>query len=556
MDMFCYQCEQTSKGTGCTTFGICGKDADTAALQDLVLQLAKEISFYTFKLGQHNVIFEDTNFITIDALFTTVTNVNFDPKRLEKLISEQIDLLSQVKAAYVHHCQEKGESPEHPAMTANVAPTDTLKALITIGLETTITNRNSTQGGDITGLHEMITYGLKGMAAYYYHAIMLEYSSKSLYIFFHKALAFLATHPSDIDALLAMALEVGEQNLEVMALLDQANTESYDHPVPTEVRLHPKAGKCILVSGHDLKDLEVLLEQTKDTGINIYTHGEMLPAHGYPKLKKYPHLVGNFGGAWMDQQKEFKNFPGPILMTTNCIQKPRPEYTERIFTCGLVAWPEIPHISDHDFSSIIASARIEPGFTEDGPDDTVTVGFGHNAVLNVAEPIIDAVKTGALKHFFLVGGCDGHGSPRKYFTEFANAVPDDCVILTLGCGKYRFYKDNFGDIGGIPRLLDMGQCNDAYSAIKVAVALADAFDTDVNGLPLSMVLSWFEQKAVCILLTLLHLGVEDIRIGPNLPAFITPNILNVLQKLFKLKLVTNAQDDLNTILNLDTTAVA
>jgi hydroxylamine reductase len=333
-----------------------------------------------------------------------------------------------------------------------------------------------------------------------------------------------------------------------MELLDQAHTSAFGHPVPTPVRVEPVKGKCILVSGHDLKDLELLLQQTEGKGINIYTHGEMLPAHGYPGLKQYPHLVGNYGGAWQDQKDEFARFPGAILMTTNCIQEPAESYQRQIFTTGLVAWPGVQHVANGNFAPVIEAALAAPGFTADGPDQTILVGFGHNAVLDVADQVVDAVKSGAIKHFFLVGGCDGARSGRDYYTEFAEAVPSDCVILTLACGKYRFNKLDFGTIGGIPRLLDIGQCNDAYSAIQIAVALSEAFDCGVNDLPLSMVLSWYEQKAVAILLTLLHLGIRNIRLGPTLPAFVTPSVLQVLVDKFNLMPIQTVEADLGAIL--------
>ena len=343
-------------------------------------------------------------------------------------------------------------------------------------------------------------------------------------------------------------MKCGEMNLKVMELLDAANTSAYGHPVPTRVRVEPVKGKAILVSGHDLKDLEELLKQTEDKGINVYTHGEMLPAHGYPGLKKYPHLVGNYGGAWQDQAKEFDEFPGAILMTTNCIQKPRKTYKERIFTSGLAGWPGVRHISDRNFSPVIDAALSAEGFPEDCPEKYITVGFARNAVIGVADKVIDAVKSGAIRHFFLIGGCDGAKTGRSYYTDFARAVPENCVILTLACGKYRFNKLEFGDIGGIPRLLDVGQCNDAYSAIKIALALAEAFGVGVNDLPLSLILSWYEQKAVAILLTLLHLGIKNIRLGPSLPAFITPAVLSVLVDKFQIKPITTPKEDLDDIL--------
>lgn len=349
------------------------------------------------------------------------------------------------------------------------------------------------------------------------------------------------------DELLAQALKTGEINFKVMELLDRANTSTYGHPEPTKVRITPVKGKAILVSGHDLRDLEELLKQTEGKGINVYTHGEMLPCNAYPALKKYAHLVGNYGGAWQDQQKEFKEFPGSILMTTNCIQNPK-DYSGRIFTTGLVAWPNVKHVHRSDFSAVIESALAQEGFVEDGEEKFITIGFGRKSVLSVAPTVVNAVKAGQIKHFFLIGGCDGAKSGRNYYTEFAQKVPQDCIVLTLACGKYRFNKLEFGDIGGIPRLLDVGQCNDAYSAIKIALALADAFETDVNSLPLSMILSWYEQKAVAILLTLLYLGIKNIRLGPSLPAFISPNVLNILVEKYNIKPISTPDEDLKAIL--------
>ena len=370
-----------------------------------------------------------------------------------------------------------------------------------------------------------------------------------MYAFFHESLDYLTRDDPSFDNLVERCLRCGEVNLKVMGLLDAANTGAYGNPVPTPVRVTPLQGKAIVVSGHDLKDLEELLKQTEGKRINVYTHGEMLPAHGYPGLKKYKHLVGNYGGAWQNQQREFDEFPGAILMTTNCIQKPRDTYKARIFTSGLVAWPGVRHISDRNFTPVIEAAQAAEGFSDDEAEKTILVGFGHNAVMSIADKIVDAVKSGAIRHFFLVGGCDGAKPGRNYYTEFARAVPKDCVILTLACGKYRFNKMEFGDIGGIPRLLDAGQCNDSYSAIQIALALAKAFDTDVNGLPLSLILSWYEQKAVCILLTLLHLRIRNIRLGPTLPAFVTPNVLKVLVDNFNVMPITTPEADLAAILD-------
>jgi hydroxylamine reductase len=393
-------------------------------------------------------------------------------------------------------------------------------------------------------------YGLKGTAAYADHARVLGQEDPGVYATFHEALDFLAKPNPTVDELLGWALKVGELNLRVMQLLDAANTGTYGHPEPTRVRVTPIKGKAIVVSGHDLKDLELLLKQTEGKGINVYTHGEMLPCLAYPSLKKYKHLVGNYGGAWQDQKKEFDAFPGAVLMTTNCIQKPAETYKARIFTSGLVAWPGVTHIAaEKDFTPVIEAALAAPGFAEDvEPAKFITVGFGRNAVLSVADKVIEAVKAGKIKHFFLVGGCDGAKAGRNYYTEFAQKVPSDCVVLTLACGKYRFNKLEFGDIGGIPRLLDIGQCNDAYSAIQIAVALAGAFNCGVNDLPLSMVLSWYEQKAVAILLTLLHLGIKNIRLGPSLPAFVTPPVLNVLVEKFNIAPISTPDADLKAIL--------
>jgi hydroxylamine reductase len=394
----------------------------------------------------------------------------------------------------------------------------------------------------------LITYGIKGVVAYAQHAKHLGGADLAAYATIHEILDFLTWPSPTVDQLLTMALRTGELNYRVMELLDKVNTESLGHPEPTRVRVHPRKGKAIVVSGHDLADLHALLQQTDGLGIQVYTHGEMLPAHGYPKLKAYKHLAGNYGGAWQDQAQEFAEFPGPIVMTSNCIQEPR-GYKERIFTTGPTAWPGVQHIVNHDFAPVIAAALSASGFEQDGPDDEIMVGFGHQAVLSVAGKVVDAVKAGAIRHFFLVGGCDGARPGRNYYTEFAQAVPNDCLILTLACGKFRFNKLDFGEIGGLPRLLDIGQCNDAYSALQIAGALANAFGCSVNDLPLSLVLSWYEQKAVAILLTLLHLGIRNIRIGPTLPAFITPAVLGVLQEKFNLMAITTPQEDLAAILH-------
>jgi len=547
--MFCYQCEQTKDGSGCTKIGVCGKDDTTAKLQDLLIHATKGIAMYAHRAARLGARDRDVDIGVIEGLFATVTNVDFDPDRLVGHLRAAAALRDKAWAMYEEACRKAGQTPEDLAGPAAWQPAADLDGLIAQGDEVGIVQRRTALGEDVAGLQELILYGLKGAAAYADHAQILGHEDPGIYATFHEALDFLTRENPTSDALLEWALKAGELNLRVMQLLDEANTDTYGHPEPTEVRITPVKGKAICVSGHDLKDIEELLKQTEDKGINVYTHGEMLPAHGYPGLKKYKHLVGNYGGAWQDQKKEFDAFPGAVLMTTNCIQKPRESYQGRIFTSGLVAWPGVEHIGpERDFTPVIEAALAADGFAEDGPEEKILVGFGHNAVLGVADKVIEAVKAGAIRHFFLVGGCDGAKPGRNYYTEFAQKVPDDCVILTLACGKYRFNKLPFGDIGGIPRLLDIGQCNDAYSAIQIAVALAGAFECGVNDLPLSLIISWYEQKAVAILLTLLHLGIKNIRLGPTLPAFITPAVLGVLVEKFGIAPITTPEKDLAAIL--------
>jgi hydroxylamine reductase len=486
---------------------------------------------------------------TIESLFTTLTNVNFDPADIEARIRKAADLKNKLRREYLDACTKAGTQPEQLTGPAAWEPEGDIQEIVQKYTQSPmVQQRIESLGADVAGLQELLTYGLKGLAAYADHAQILGQEDDGVYDYFYEALDFLATNPTDIGQLLGMNLKCGEVNLTVMGLLDTANTGTYGQPEPTQVRVTVKKGKAILVSGHDLKDLAQLLEQTKDKNINVYTHGEMLPANAYPGLKKYPHLIGNYGSAWQNQRVEFDAFPGAILMTTNCLQRPQESYKNRIFTSGVVGWPNVEHLEHGNFAPLIQAALEAPGFAEDEPEKTITIGFGHNAVMSVADKVIEAVKSGAIKHFFLVGGCDGAKPGRNYYTEFAQKVPQDCVIMTLACGKYRFNKLDFGNIGGIPRLLDIGQCNDAYSAIQIAVALANAFKTDVNSLPLSMILSWFEQKAVVILLTLLHLGIKNIRIGPSLPAFVAPPILNVLVEKFGLKPITTPEEDLKAIL--------
>jgi len=551
MSMFCYQCEQTAKGTGCTAQGVCGKDPQTSALQDLLLFAVKDISRYVHRAYQLGARDSDIDAFTMEALFSTLTNVNFDPQRFQEFLKQAAIVKEKAKNLYNKAAKNAAKTPE--TLTCPIAwwdGTDDINELISIGQSVSIQSRIDKSGSDITGLQELITYGLKGAAAYLYHAQILGKEDNNLYAAFYDTLNFLAENPTDTGELLQKALQCGEINLKAMELLDSAHTNTYGHPEPTNVRITPVKGKCIVVSGHDLKDFEELLKQTEGKGINVYTHGEMLPCNAYPGLKKYKHLVGNYGGAWQEQRKEFDEFPGAILMTTNCLQNPKDNYKNRIFTSGVVGWPGVAHISNRDFTPVIKAALSQPGFAKDAPEKFITIGFARNAVLGAAGKVVQLVKDKKIRHFFLIGGCDGAKPGRNYYTEFAQKVPNDCVILTLACGKYRFNKLQFGSIDGIPRLLDCGQCNDAYSAIQIAVALAKAFNCGVNDLPLSLILSWFEQKAVAILLTLLYLGIRDIRIGPSLPAFVSPAVLNVLVDKFNIKPIGNVDKDLAEILIL------
>ncbi len=539
MSMFCYQCEQTAKGTGCTVVGVCGKQPEVAALQDLLVYTLKGIAFWADKARSQGKKDQEIDRFMIDGLFTTVTNVDFDAAAISKFVVEGVRLRDKAKQL------AGGDGDPVPAPAQNWSLPESIEEQVRLGELHGV--KDYQVDDDVHAVREMITYGLKGASAYADHARILGKELDEIYAFTHKALAAQLDDSLGLMDYVSLALETGRINYVTMELLNQAHVETYGHPVPTPVQLGTKAGKAILVSGHDMKFLEELLKQTEGTGINIYTHGEMLPAHGYPGLKKYSHLAGNFGGAWQDQYNEFQDFPGPIIFNTNCIQKPAENYQDRLFTWGLVQWPNVTHIDNWDFSAVIKKAQECEGFA-DNPGQEILTGFGHNAILEVADKVIEGVKSGAIKHFFLVGGCDGAKTGRNYYTEFAEKAPKDTVILTLACGKYRFNKMELGDIGGIPRLLDVGQCNDAYSAIQVAMALANAFECEVNELPLSMVLSWYEQKAVAILLTLLHLGIKDIKIGPSLPAFITPNVLNLLVENYNLGPIDTAEADLQAIL--------
>ena len=529
--MFCYQCEQTAGCTGCTgNTGVCGKSANTARLQDeltgALIGLARAVG------GNEHLVTEEMNQLVLEGLFTTITNVNFNDETLKLFINK----IEDTKKKLVPNCFTcSGSCGRNNNFDMNTL---------------------WTTDEDIRSLKSLILFGIRGMAAYAYHASVLGYTDETISKFFYKALFAIGMKDWGMDKLLPIVLEVGKVNLRCMELLDQANTTTYGTPVPTTVPLTIEKGPFIIITGHDLKDLQLLLEQTKDKGINIYTHGEMLPAHAYPELKKYSHLKGNFGTAWQNQQKEFDNIPGAILYTTNCLMPVKPSYADRVFTTEVVSYPEIVHIGEEkDFTPVIEKALALGGYTKDrhmtgiNGGIQVTTGFSHGAVLSVADQVIEAVKNGDIKHFFLVGGCDGARVGRNYYTEFVKQSPADSIILTLACGKYRFNDLDLGTIGGLPRIMDMGQCNDAYSAIKVAIALAEAFECDVNELPLSMVLSWYEQKAVCILLTLLHLGIKNIHLGPTLPAFISPNVLNFLVENYGLSPISTPEEDIKKLLN-------
>ena len=528
--MFCFQCEQTAGCTGCTgKAGVCGKKADTAGLQDQLTGALIGLARATE--GNGSSVTEDTHRLVMEALFATLTNVNFDNDAIEELtrrVEEEKQRLAPDCSVCGSACGRNDNYDMEKLWNADE---------------------------DIRSLKSLILFGVRGMAAYAYHAALLGYTDEKVNRFFYKALFAVGMDDWGMNELLPVVLEVGEVNLKCMALLDKANTETFGDPVPTEVSLAVEKGPFIVISGHDLSDLKKLLEQTEGKGVNIYTHGEMLPAHAYPELKKYAHLKGNFGTAWQNQQKEFADIPAPVLFTTNCLMPPKKSYSDRVFTTEAVAYPELVHIGeDKDFTPVIEKALELGGYPEDrqftgiNGGTKVTTGFARGAVLSVADKVIDAVKSGAIRHFFLVGGCDGARPGRNYYTEFVKQTPDDSIVLTLACGKYRFNDLDAGTIGGLPRIMDMGQCNDAYSAIQVAVALADAFGCGVNDLPLSMVLSWYEQKAVCILLTLLHLGIKNILLGPSLPAFISPNVLNYLVENYNIAPISTPEEDLRKIL--------
>jgi hydroxylamine reductase len=543
--MFCYQCEQTSQGKGCMSVGVCGKDTEVAGLQDLLVYQLEGLAFYgNAILKKGNTLDQTVHRFVIDALFSTLTNVNFNKQFFYKMLKQAQQVKLSLKeqagfmagtlpmaALYAMPTTEKGM--QNDAGLVNIRP-------------------QADENPDVQSLKDTLLFGIKGMAAYAHHAWMLGYRDEEVNNYLYKGMAAMLDESLTLQDLVGMVMEFGQVNLKCMELLDRANTTSFGHPEPTHTRISKKKGPFIVVSGHDLHDLEMLLEQTAGKGIHVYTHGEMLPANTYPGFKKYPHLVGNYGGAWQIQQKEFDNLPGAILMTTNCLMEPRSSYKDRIFSTGVVGWSDVAHIEEtdcqKDFSPVIAKALELPGWSEDEAEKSILGGFGHTATLSAAGQIVDAVKSGQIKHFFLVGGCDGAKPGRNYYTEFAEKSPKDTVVMTLACGKYRFIKKDLGTVAGLPRLLDVGQCNDAYSAIKIALALAEAFNCGVNDLPLTLVLSWYEQKAVCILLTLLSLGIKNIYLGPTLPAFISPNVLNFLVETFDIHPTSTAQQDIAAML--------
>ena len=551
MSMFCNQCEQTAHGTGCEKIGVCGKSPEVAALQDLLVHSLRGLAVVARDAESRGVDTSAAGAFTADALFTTLTNVDFDAES----VAAKVDHAVVLREALKDEVRAAGGPAEHADPLASLVPAPSTAEKVVQGVELG-SPWDTGRDADVQSLQETTLYGMKGVGAYEHHARVLGHTDTAIYTYLFKALASMSDEDLSLGDWVALAMECGATNLRTMELLDAANTGAYGQPAPTNVPLGQRPGKAVLISGHDLADLKALLDQTGGKGVDVYTHGEMLPAHAYPELKKYPHFYGHFGTAWQNQHKEFREFPGAILVTTNCLMLPHADYKDRLFTSGPVHFPGVPHVSRDDFSAVVEKALAEPGFEWDTEVGEVTVGFGHNTVLSVAPTVIEAVKSGAIRHFFLVGGCDGARPGRNYYSEFVEETPADTIVLTLACGKFRFFDKQLGEIGGLPRLMDVGQCNDAYSAIKIAVALADAFECGVNDLPLSLVLSWYEQKAVAILLTLLHLGITDIRLGPTLPAFITPNVLGVLVENFAIKPISESpREDLAAILGHDEAVV-
>ncbi|WP_438834129.1 hydroxylamine reductase [Aeromonas oralensis] len=547
--MFCVQCEQTIRtpaGNGCAyAQGMCGKTAETSDLQDVLIYTLQGLSAWALAAREHGIVDSEIDVFVPKAFFATLTNVNFDSARIVAYVNQALTYRQQLAAKLAPLAVQA----DALSAAARFEPGADLLAQLAQAPQTAVNRGKNEVNEDIMGLRLLCLYGLKGAAAYMEHARVLDQQDAGVAAEFHRIMSWLGTDPSDLDPLFKCAMEIGLLNFKIMEMLDLGETTAFGHPEPTQVRVTPVPGKCILVSGHDMVDLKLILEQTKGTGIKVYTHGEMLPALAYPFFKQYPHLVGNYGSAWQNQQKEFANFPGAVVMTSNCIIDPNVgNYSDRIFTRSIVGWPGVTHLEGEDFSAVIAKAQALEGFKHVELEHFITIGFARNALMQAAPAVIDKVKAGEISHFFLVGGCDGDRAERAYYTEFAKAIPQDSLLLTLGCGKYKFNKLDFGDIGGIPRLLDVGQCNDAYSAIQLALALSEAFECGVNDLPLTLVLSWFEQKAIVILLTLLALGVKDIRTGPTAPAFLTPALLKVLEEQFGLKGTTTAEADLAEIL--------
>ncbi|EQB2603133.1 hydroxylamine reductase [Aeromonas salmonicida] len=547
--MFCVQCEQTIRtpaGNGCAyAQGMCGKTAETSDLQDVLIYALQGLSAWALAAREYGVIDNEIDAFVPKAFFATLTNVNFDSARIVAYVNQALAHRQQLVDRLAALAVQVTGLPQ----AAGFEPGDELLAQLAHAPQTAVNRGKSEVHEDIMGLRLLCLYGLKGAAAYMEHARVLGQQDSEVAAEFHRIMSWLSTDPSELDPLFNCAMEIGLLNFRVMEMLDLGETTAFGHPEPTQVRVTPVPGQCILVSGHDMMDLKLILEQTAGTGINVYTHGEMLPALAYPFFKQYPHLVGNYGSAWQNQQKEFANFPGAVVMTSNCIIDPNVgDYSDRIFTRSIVGWPGVTHLEGDDFSAVVAKALSLDGFKHTELEHFITIGFARNALMQAAPAVIEKVKAGEISHFFLVGGCDGDKAERAYFTEFAKAAPKDSLLLTLGCGKYKFNKLDFGNIGGIPRLLDVGQCNDAYSAIQLALALSEAFECGVNDLPLTLILSWFEQKAIVILLTLLALGVKDIRTGPTAPAFLTPALLKVLEEQFGLKGTTTAEADLAEIL--------
>jgi len=551
--MFCVQCEhtiRTPQGNGCSyARGMCGKTGEVSDLQDMLVHLLQAVSTYAVAARKVGVIDAEIDAYAPQAFFSTLTNVNFDADRIIDFSRRAEAYRNDLRARYEAACAAQGVAVETLPPAAHYKLPDAKTVMLSDSLQFALNRQKAEVGEDIIGLRLLCLYGLKGAAAYMEHARVLGQTDAAVAGKYHEFMAYLGSNPADMGGLFQCAMDIGTLNYKIMEMLDRGETETFGHPEPTRVNTQPIAGKAIVVSGHDLHDLELILQQTEGKGINVYTHGEMLPAHAYPAFKKYTHLVGNYGTAWQNQQKEFGAFPGAIVMTSNCIIDPNVgQYGARIFTRSIVGFPGVTHIADNDFGPAIEAALAQPGFAVDAAPVYTTTGFARNALMGAAPAVIEQVKAGNIKHFFLIGGCDGDKTERTYFTDLAKAVPQDALILTLACGKFRFNTLEFGDINGIPRFLDIGQCNDAYSAIQLALALADAFECGVNELPLSLVLSWFEQKAIVVLLTLLALGIKDIRVGPTAPGFLTPNLVGVLNQQFGLKLITSVEEDLEEML--------